>query len=544
MKVPFKTLSLAVAVATATAGSSLAISQPTAFLAGNSLLGDMAIVPYYTVRAGWSTGISIINSSASTQVVKVRFRRGSDSMDAMDFNIVLSPFDHFGGYIALEGDDADGAIRFYSGDNSCTVPAVSVLQMPGIYREGADEGYIEIISMAQPYDEEEPIAVAAKHTAAGVPLDCARVQDNFLKGNNASDYGNSSSILASGTKTGVIDSTRTKQWTSAAGTKSVLNTYVDSENALKVSWFIKSDDSGSEIGGAAVHLENFMDGPSMTNQASGGGINAGDLQGFDYPDLNGGAPTSILLGEDFGDTDPAGRGVYEAVRYALGADSLINDWSGAETDLFSVNTDWVVTVPGQYLMTNLSAWIDSLEVDGDPCLTGEYDVSHETDEDDDDYGAHCDFRDIPLTVSAVAYDREEDEIDVDPGDIVVSPQEPDEIDPVSFEREVNVVQWGSTPVLGSARNVIIETPWAAGWANISVEANDTPSDGIVEETVDQAICDFTDYGLPLPVSCETTKSPIPLVGFAAWERNFGANPDANYGRAVDHSRVGSSFSIF
>lgn len=537
MKVPFKTLSLAVAVATATAGSSLAISQPT-ILAGNSQLGDLAIVPYYTVRAGWSTGVSIINSSESTQVVKVRFRRGTDSMDAMDFNLVLSPKDQFGGYIALEGDDPEGKIRFYSGDNSCTVPAVSALQMPDIYREGADEGYIEIISMAQPYDEEEPIAVAAKHTDAGVPLDCARVQDNFLKGNSSSDYGDSSTILASSTKTGVIDSTRTKQWTSAAGTKSVLNTYVDSENALKVSWFIKSDDSGSEIGGSAVHIENFLSGASMTNQAAGGGINAGDLQGFDYPDLNGGAPTSDILGI----SGAAGRGAYEDLRYALGASSLINDWSSAETDLFSVNTDWVVTVPGQYIMTNLAAWIDSLEASGDPCLTGVYYEDHDTDEDSDNYGANCDFRDIPLTVSAVIYDREEDEIVADPGDIVVSPQEPETVDPVSFEREVNIVQWGEVPVLGSSRNIILETPedWAAGWANLSVEPNDTPSDGIDEDTVDQAICDFTDFGsLPLPVSCESASSPVPIVGFAAWERNFGANPDANYGRAIDHSRVGS-----
>ena len=28
---------------------------------------------------------------------------------------------------------------------------------------------------------------------------------------------------------------------------------------------------------------------------------------------------------------------------------------------------------------------------------------------------------------------------------------------------------------------------------------------------------------------------VPIVGFAAWERSFSANPDANYGRIVDHS---------
>ena len=46
---------------------------------------------------------------------------------------------------------------------------------------------------------------------------------------------------------------------------------------------------------------------------------------------------------------------------ALGADQVINDWSGAVNDLFTVDTDWVVTTPGQYLMTNQAGYIDSIE---------------------------------------------------------------------------------------------------------------------------------------------------------------------------------------
>jgi len=57
--------------------------------------GDLAIVPYYTVLDGKNTGIHIINTTAATQVVKVRLRRGADSADALDFNLIMSPYDEW-----------------------------------------------------------------------------------------------------------------------------------------------------------------------------------------------------------------------------------------------------------------------------------------------------------------------------------------------------------------------------------------------------------------------------------------------------------------
>jgi len=551
MKVPFKTLSLAVAVATAAAGSS-AIHAQSAQLAGNTGLGDLAIVPYYTVREGYATGVSVINSSDRTQVVKVRLRRGSDSMDALDFNVVLSPQDHFGGYVGTSDADSDG-IKFYTADSSCTVPSTSAgpsgvpgFEMPDIYREGADEGYIEVIAMGSPLNENMAIAVAAKHdNATGKPKDCARVQDNFRRGNGASDYGDSSSLLtgavAANGKRGVVDSTRTVQWTTAAGTASVVNSYVDSDNVLKVSYFIKSDVTGTEIGGNAVHIANFLAGPTITNQVGGGGINEGDLQGFDYPDLNGGAPTTILLGEAAAAT--AGqRDAYVGLRNALGASSVLNDWSKAQTELFGVNTDWVITVPGQYIMTDLAAYIDSLEEDGVPCNTGNVpngEPGRDDDPDSDTYGEDCDFRDIPLTVTATVYDREEKGVVLDEDDLVVSPQPPGEVTVVNFDREVNIVQWGEEPVLKSASQVLIPGPEGAiaGWASVSVEANTTPRPNS-DYGVGQAICDFTSFGsTPLDVECYSASGPVPLVGFAAWERTFSANELSNYGRAVDHSKA-------
>ena len=82
--------------------------------------GDLALVPYYTVVDEWFMGLHIVNTSQRTQVVKVRFRRATDGMDALDFNLVLSPHDVYAGFLS---DDASGAITCPQPTPPCTVPA-------------------------------------------------------------------------------------------------------------------------------------------------------------------------------------------------------------------------------------------------------------------------------------------------------------------------------------------------------------------------------------------------------------------------------------
>ena len=190
-------LGLAAAFVAATGLAPVASAHPA--LAPNEC-GDLALAPYYTVRGEWVTGLHIVNTSERTQVVKVRFRRATDGMDALDFNLVLSPHDVCAGFLSR---DARGAIAWSSPDASCTVPATqgNRLQMPAIYRAGAESGYVEIIAMGAPADEGQPIALAAQHTrpasAADVagsstssmstsattatrPLDCAAVRSSFF----------------------------------------------------------------------------------------------------------------------------------------------------------------------------------------------------------------------------------------------------------------------------------------------------------------------------------------------------------------------------
>tara|TARA_R110001592_G_scaffold215025_2_gene468288 strand:+ start:57566 stop:59155 length:1590 start_codon:yes stop_codon:yes gene_type:complete len=525
MKNVFKPLALASAVAAVSAGYA-GVVNAEAVLADNSGLGDLAIVPYYTVREGYSTGVSVVNTSNETQVIKIRLRRAVDSMDALDFNVIMSPWDVWNGYIQADGDD----IRFYSNDASCTAPAMTdgSFLMPNIYREGAEEGYIEVIGMGAASNA-QPISAAALHVQpAGVPASCDLVRDNFFPGDNNSDYGTGANLA----RRGVIDSETSHQRNLTVPGTFNQSKFTDTGNVLKVSYFIKSDATGTEFGDDAVHLANFMTGPSITNQKFG--INQGDLQGFDYPDLNGGAVFGTFV-------DPvAGAGerpVYQDVRSAIGGVAVINNWSANTTDMFTVDTDWVVTTPGQYNMTNLWIYADANDSDpsGDLCTGGVPGLNN--------YvaltGANCDFRDIPLTATFAVFDREERGIVIQEGDLVVSPQPPNEVSKDTLRQEVNVISWGTSTVLGAQPSLTVKQPDGAqaGWAKMGVSQ---------WAGTQQAICSITGLASPnanavptqsnpMPVLCVATDTPVPLVGFVAWQRNFGVNADANYGRIVGHS---------
>ncbi|MFV0275570.1 MAG: hypothetical protein ACK5HY_00045 [Parahaliea sp.] len=278
MNMKFKPLGLAAAVAAAAAGYAGMASAAETGAVQN--LGDLVIAPYYTVREGFGTGIHLTNTSDRTQVVKVRFRRGADSMDALDFNIVMSPHDAWTGFLNNEGDD----IYLTSQDKSCTAPAMTNgrFRMPDIYRVGAEEGYIEMIAMGAPVSETQPIAVAALHNDEGVPADCTAVRANFF----------ANGVETAGSEArGVVDSDTTVGY-KAGTTDLVVSQYEDSGHVLKLTDFIRHANSGREFVTDGVHVAGFLDQASINIQELG--INSADTQGFEFPHLYGAAPTGLV----------------------------------------------------------------------------------------------------------------------------------------------------------------------------------------------------------------------------------------------------------
>ena len=555
---------LATVLVAATGLAPVAAARPA--LAPNER-GDLALAPYYTVLDEWVTGLHIVNTSERTQVVKVRFRRATDGMDALDFNLVLSPHDVYAGFLSR---DARGAIAWSSPDTSCTVPATqnNRLEMPAIYRAGAESGYVEIIAMGAPVDEGQPIALAAQHvrpaslpasagsstsststptpaTTAARPLDCAAVRSNF--------FADGAGTAGTTTRSGVEDNATTWQAGSSADAIQAggRNRYVDSGDVLKVSYFIRDNATGIEFGDNAVHLGRFLIAPAITNQQYG--VLSGDLNGFDFPDLNGGVPRSSAGGA------PIQRVGFQALRASgtLGAIAMVNEWSANPAN--GVAMGWVLTLPGQYTMLRLPQYAASLSGAGRPWAPtlsaadnrplGNAQCPRVSTPDPVTGAAppDCDFRDLPVKLAFTAYNREEFQGEAAVGELVVSPAPPSTTATTYLPKVANVITFGEGSasrrggVLGvSDAHIDADLGQPYGWVSARVTSADR----------DVRVCDWdfandastsSGFGAAAGESltggmvCSALTGGVPVIGFAAWSRRVAANPDASYGRIVEHS---------
>ena len=83
-------------------------------------LGQVLIYPYYTVNAGQTTVLSVVNTTNLAKAVKVRFLEGYNSQEVLDFNLFLSAYDVWTANVfALS---ATGGGNVLTDDKSCTNP--------------------------------------------------------------------------------------------------------------------------------------------------------------------------------------------------------------------------------------------------------------------------------------------------------------------------------------------------------------------------------------------------------------------------------------
>jgi hypothetical protein len=463
-------------------------------------MGDAAFVPYYTVEGSWVTGVHVINTSDMTQVIKVRFRRAEDSLDVLDFNLILSPYDEWTG--TIKGDDTE--MRMETEDNSCTAPELlptndgtgkTYAPVFGPRIDGAQEGYVEVIGMGSAFDD-ETISKYASHDG-GVPRDCDVVRANFYV-DSIVDY---NETMVTPDFQSLLDDTDDEY-----------SYFYNTDNVLKVSYFIRDNDSGIEFGNNAMHFVNFAYDPMMTHQQFGlenySQEPVDSLYGWDFPDVRGGSSLN-----------PSRTSFYN-LRYQLGAVDVINDWS--YNPATGASTDWVVAFPGQYAMEDFY-----LKTMGPPT-------------------AIWDYREIPVQAHFSLRDREEDA--GVPGGLNFSPSPAP--DTTYLDYEVNVIEWGATgSVLNSsyttrvdpAENQISE-PY--GWASLEVSAKTGPAQGVLGAG-NHGWCDVaagpdnaggSGYA-SADGACDmySVSGPVPMVGFAAWDRTFAEDSDRNYGRIVEHS---------
>ena len=580
----FQKVGLAAAVATVAAGT---VAQPDSAVSRTET-GDLAIIPYYTVLDGTNTGMHIINTTDSTQVVKVRLRRGTDSKDALDFNLVMSPRDE---WTANIGPGGANGVLVTTNDTTCTVPAFPEggAPMPDTYSEGATEGYVEVIAMAETVDELQPIAVAAKHKA-GVPADCSAVRQNFYR------------VAEASVATGSVRGTHTSNLTSngvcktaaatgacKAGVAANLSSFQDSDdNAMKVSFMLTDPAGGLEAGDNAVMVEGFADAAMMTNQqplsfGTDGLLNFDPLN-FELPNLAYGSFASSVTARS--DAQPAGStdgAMWNSLADALDADSISNDWAAFSTADGTVHADWVVTLPGQYVMTNpvcdtyesyTEATITAVAICNGVAATTTAGIAAGLDVIEAAYSAAGgdDRNQLPLVVASnvdggelVAgsnmnlWDREElslageesekppedDELGFSPGGTSGDPADPDIT--VVLPNEVNVIAFGdadSTTAVMSNLKLSVTPPSTSdrGWGRLDIQSsNATPMIWSLTGTDDgnvDAVVSGLDAGMA-GFSAVDDATDVAVVGFAVWQRSFAAQA-GNYGRMIEHSTITST----
>jgi len=200
---------LTLAVASTVSGGAMMVAAPAhAMNVSQDGVGEVLLFPYYTVKNGMDTLLTVTNTANTTAVFKVRFREALNSREVRDFNVILSPYDHWGAVVTATTDGA--LLRTF--DKTCTSPQLPVSATAagatevaftnalysGNFTDGATEelsrvkeGYFEVILMGQAPNvaatygdvtvSTNVLTYNAKHVN-GVPRDCAKVDAMFLPG--------------------------------------------------------------------------------------------------------------------------------------------------------------------------------------------------------------------------------------------------------------------------------------------------------------------------------------------------------------------------
>jgi hypothetical protein len=182
------------AVYAALAGASLTLaSTASAVNINNDGLGEALLYPYYTVRNGQATLMSVVNTTNQAKAVKVRFIEGKNSAEVLDFNLWLSPQDVWTGAIIATADGAAIA----TADKSCTNPKITgSVPFRNTAYAGLDnstlgsldrtrEGYIEVIEMATVVEPSNTFDDVL-HDSTGTPT-CKLVNNAAVRA-NITDY--------------------------------------------------------------------------------------------------------------------------------------------------------------------------------------------------------------------------------------------------------------------------------------------------------------------------------------------------------------------
>ena len=460
-------------------------------------LGQVLLYPYYTVNtdsAGrqYNSLLSVVNSTASAKVVKVRFLEGKNSVEVADFNLFLSPYDVW--TAAIVPSPVSTGARMLVFDKSCTVPPFEVTQGgPGFvdfvnfgYTGNGDdkggsgldrtrEGYVEIIEMGTfPSGSKETVAAAVTHKA-GVP----KCTPSVIGSNNP------------GVPTDVLNEIR------------------DNSGGLFGGMTLINVGAGTDYTEDAVALDNFAFGGRSF--VTGPGNVEPNLQ-FAAP------PTSQVLAQGNVYTSFWAGGDANPVSAVLIHDHVMNEYVlDAAT---KSGTDWVVTFPTKRFY--LAGGSHTGKAQG-----GLFQSNF------NDSAGSCD--DISLNI----WDREERTTSTP---VTISPPPPTPGNSICWE--ANVITFNNSNVLASFNSANINIGFEHGWMNLGFFPQSVQgvfgNTGQLVHTLVSTDTSITDIQGSTTTGHTVTYMGLPVIGFMV--ESFingtqvigGVNVLANYGGNFVH----------
>ncbi len=541
-----KVLPLAVGTATAVVMS----AANAAMYVNDKGMGETLIFPFYSAENGNSTNVNIANTTTGTKAVKVRILEAQNSREVLDFNLYLSPKDHYS--FAVLADAADGGGMLKTNDNSCTVPAIpsdgvkfrDFLYNPADSAEDdadteADEsydntsitrtavGYIEVIEMGQIDADATPVldtategainaAAAIKHGSDGVPANCALLVDAWSTAADGSNGQWLAEAIAGTPKVGTSEFLASWAGGGLYGYASVVN--VDMGTSFGYDAIAIADHVASNATGSAMHYEPGDINPNFTNSA------------FDTSAIVNNAGTATTVDFTAGGSYAEGVAQVQALNATMMAAAVHNDYV---TDPgLAATTDWLLTFPTKAFHVNGTEPIEPFS----ELWTGQ---------------SACEYAAMDMI------DREESTAPPPPsvdqsGGPDFSPKPPPgpaPADPTNGDLtlcyESTIVQFAEESAVGTSSvavgvNAFLDS--SDGWGTISFDPADLfgggsdvslcGRDGDVTTTGDQkAICDRK-------VSADAhTLTGLPVVGFAVQKYvngELGSGTLANYAMSTVH----------
>ena len=496
--------------------------------------GETLIFPFYSAENSNNTNINIANTTGAHKAVKVRVLEAQNSQEVIDFNLYLSPMDHFS-FVVME--TADGGAALKTADNSCTVPAIpedGVAFRNLLYAgdkqvtdpAAADDfdntglgrtqvGYIEVIEMGQldpasaaliDADGKTNAAAAITHDAAGVPANC----DILVKA--WSNITGVDGVWLAESKNSATGSTGNSEflanWSGGGlyGYASVIN--VEQGATFGYDAIAISDHVAAGATGSDMHYEPGDIFPNFADSA---------LDTASIVSVNGAAVTMDFTG----DYPDAGTQRVQALNALIMASEVYNDYV-TDADI-GATTDWLMTFPTKAFHINSSEPVEPFsklwngQTACEPSELSAVDREESTPPPPPEAGSSGpDFSPAP------------------PADPVAPP----EGDDVPLCYEATIVQFAEESAAGTSSVAIGVGEYldaANGWATISLMPADLDAT-LGPCGLDGDITTTDDWTNPCDRSIDSgdgTLFGLPVVGFAV-QKYIQSSASATYAMATEH----------